>query len=168
MGVLALFVAESKHQWFQEIIVALATTGALMYLVYPGSALGGITPWSYRVIQTMIYHGLLLAWGILSLTTGQVKLHMNKIWLPLVGMVCVALWATVGNICYNSNYAGGSHHYDWFFLTGSTFGISPWLMPFLTLAAFYAVTACIYLIYWLSLRLITKRAANHTTASNNN
>lgn len=166
MGVMAIFVADSKHDWFREIIVALATTGAFMYLVYPGSALGDNTPWCYKVVQTMLYHGLLLAWGILSLTTGQVKLHIKKIWLPLVGMLCVALWATIGNVCYNTNYAGGSGHYDWFFLTGSTFGMSPYLMPFLTLAAFYSVTAIIYGIYWLSTYLMAKRAAKRTAANN--
>lgn len=147
MGIVAVFAQYSKKDWFKEVAVTLAMAGGLMYLVYPGSALGGIAPWCYKVIQTMVYHGGLLAWGVLSLTTGEVKLHMKNIWMPLIGLVCICLWAALGNWCYN----GGDHHYDWFFITGSTFSFVPsWILPFAVIAAVYGVVACIYLIYYLA------------------
>lgn len=149
MSIVAVFAQFSNKDWFKEVAVTLAMAGSLMYLVYPGSALGGIAPWCYKVIQTMVYHGGLLAWGVLSLTTGEVKLHMKKIWQPLLGLVCVCLWAALGNFCYN----GGDHHYDWFFITGSTFPFVPkYLMPFAVIVAVYGVVAGIYLIYWLAVR----------------
>lgn len=153
MSIVAVFAQFSKKDWFKEIAVCLAMAGSLMYLVYPGSALGGISPFCYKVVQTMIYHGLLLAWGVLSLTTGQVKLHPKKMWMPLVAIVCVALWASIGNLCYN----GGDHHYDWFFLTGSTFPFIPsFLMPVAVVVAVYGVVACFYLIYWLATKIASK------------
>lgn len=157
MGIVAVFAQFSKCDWFKEAAVCLAMAGCLMYLTYPGSALGDISPWCYKVIQTMIYHGLLLSWGVLSLTTGQVKLHPKKMWQPLIGVVIIALWAAIGNTCYN----GGDHHYDWFFITGSTFPFIPkWLMPFAVITAVYGVIACFYLIYWLATRKKGKEENN--------
>ncbi len=154
MSIVGTLAQYSKNQNFKEVSVTMAMAGALMYLTYPGSALGGIAPWSYKVIQTMVCHGMLLAWGVLSLTTGEVKLNYRKMWMPLVGVVCMALWAGLGNLCYN----GGTHHYDWFFITGSTFPFIPkYLMPFLAVAAVYGVIACFYLIYWIVEKIREKK-----------
>lgn len=153
MSIVAVFAQFSNKQWFKETACVLAMAGCMMYLVYPGSALGGISPWCYKVMQTMIYHGVLLAWGVISLTTGQVKLHFNKIWQPFVGILCITLWAGLGNFCYN----GGSHHYDWFFITGSTFPFIPkFLMPFAVIVSVYGVVACYYLIYFLATKYCKK------------
>lgn len=160
MGIIAVFAQYSNKQWFKEIATALAIAGSLMYLTYPGSALGGVTPWCYKVVQTMVYHGMLFMWGVLTLTTGEVKLTWKNIWMPLVGICVVAAWATIGNVCYNSSYVGGdgNHHWDWFFLTGSTFPFVPtWLMPFAVITAVFSVICCVYLIYWLATRDRTKK-----------
>ena len=152
MSIIGVFAQFSKKDWFKEVAVTLAMAGSLMYLTYPATAFGGAAPWCFKVIETIIYHSALFGWGILSLTTGQVKLHYKNMWMPLVGVVCVALWATVGNLCYNVSYFGdGVHrHYDWFFLTGTSFPIVPvYLMPFAVIAAVYGVIACFYLINYI-------------------
>ncbi len=154
MSIVGCIAQFSKNDKFKEVAVVLAMAGCLMYLTYPGAALGGISPFCYKVVQTMLYHGALLAWGVLSLTTGQVKLHTKNMWLALIGLVLVILWAGLGNICYN----GGEEHWDWFFLTGTTFPFVPKaLMPFAVLVAVYGVIACFYLIYTSCLRSEAKR-----------
>lgn len=113
-----------------------------------------------KVVQTMVYHGFLLSWGGLSLTTGEVKLHVKKMWQPLIGIVCIALWSGLGNLCFN----GGPHYYDWFFITGSTFPFVPkWLMSFAVITAVYGVVACFYLIYWLVTRKKDKQETTTLT-----
>ena len=158
MGIVGVFAQFSNKAWFKEVAVTLAMAGALMYLTYPATAFGGAAPWSFKVIETMIYHSALFSWGLLSLTTGQVKLHYKNMWIPLVGLVCVALWATVGNLCYNVSYLGNSDapHYDWFFLTGTSFPFPPAAMPFLVIIAVYGVIACFYLINFVC-QVVKKR-----------
>ncbi|MCQ2564702.1 MAG: YwaF family protein [Clostridia bacterium] len=146
MGIVAVFAQFSKRSWFKETAVVLASVGSIMYLTYPGSALGEVSPVCYQVVQTMLYHGMLLAWGVLSLTTGEVKLNMKHIWYPLVGLCAICAWAMLGNICFN-----GGGHWDWFFITGSMFDfVSANILPLLVIAATYAVACLIYLIYWLA------------------
>lgn len=152
MSIVGVFAQFSRKEWFKEVSVTLAMSGAIMYLAYPATAFGGAAPWSFKVIETIIYHSSLIAWGTLSLTTGQVKLRYKNMWMPLVGIICVALWATVGNLCYNVNYFGGgdAHHYDWFFLTGSSFTFIPaYLMPLVVIVSVYGVIAIIYLVNYI-------------------
>ena len=152
MSIVGVFAQFSKKQWFKEVAVTLAMSGTLMYLTYPSTAFGGAAPWSFKVIETMIYHSALFTWGLLSLTTGQVKLHYKNMWMPLVGLCCIAVWAAIGNLCYNVSYFGdGIHpHYDWFFLTGTSFPFVPrYLMPFAVITAIFGVIACFYLINFI-------------------
>ena len=151
MSIVAVFAQFSNKKWFKEVSVTLAMSGALMYLTYPSTAFGGAAPWSFKVIETMVFHSALFSWGFLSLVTGQVKLRYRNMYMPLVGLVIIAVWATIGNVSYNVSYLGdGEHpHYDWFFLTGSSFPFPPYLMPFLVIIAVYGVIACFYLINYI-------------------
>lgn len=169
MSIVAVFAQFSQKAWFKEMAVCLAMVGTLMYLTYPSSAFGnGMAPWCFRVIETMVYHAGLFAWGFLSLVTGQVKLHYQNMWLPLVGLVCVALWATLGNISYNTSYLGGdgNPHYDWFFITGSSFGLTSLaaIMPFAVIGIMYSIIACFYLINYLCQVIGRKVAAKSNAA----
>lgn len=160
MGIIAVFAQFSNKNWFKQIAVLLAMAGSIMYIVYPGTALNGKAPWSYVVVQTEFYHGMLLAWGFLNVSLKQVKLRYKDMWMPLVGLLVVALWATLGNFCYNTNYAGGNSHYDWMFLTGSSFGVSPYIMPLITITCIYSVIACMYLINFVCEQIAKRKNIN--------
>ena len=171
MSIVAVFAQFSKKDWFKETSVTLAMAGALMYMTYPATAFGGAAPWSFKVIETMVYHSALLSWGILSLTTGQVKLHYKNMWMPLVGLVIIAVWATIGNVCYNVSYLGdGEHsHYDWMFLTSSSFPfVPPYIMPFAVIVCVYGVIACFYIINYIcqivNKKFIVKRQGSEVAA----
>lgn len=145
--VLCPFVAfcqfNKKFSCLRETVASLSIVASLMYITYPGSALGGVAPWSYQVVQTFFYHGVLFAWGFLAVATKSVTLNFKNIWQPLVGIGAIALWATLGNSLYSSE----AHHYDWFFLTGSTFPFIPsWLMPIVVIVAVFGMVALIYTI----------------------
>ena len=128
----------------------------LMYITYPGSALGGISFYSYKVVQTFVFHGLVFAWGVLSLTTGFSRLEFKKIWKELIGLVIIALWAAFGNAAYSHE----GHHFDWFFITGSTFPFVPtWLMPFAVITAVFGMCAIIFSIDLLVKKQIAKKIA---------
>lgn len=134
-----------KFEKIKHVIVVFAVVSSLMYITYPGSALGGVNTFSYKVVQTFVFHGLCFSWGFMSLATGAVKLNIKKIWMELCGLVIIALWAALGN----SVYSTPSSHFDWFFITGSTFPFIPSaLMPFVVIAAVFGMCAIIYGLYY--------------------
>lgn len=154
IGIVVVFSQRSKCDWFKEASAGLALTSAMMYMCYPGSALGGVSPFSYKVVETFLFHGFLFAYGFIAIASRQVKLKWKNIWIPLVGLVLIAIWATVGNHLYSSP----EHHYDWFFMTGSTFPFIPkWLMPACSIGAVFGTLTLVYLIYWICVKIQEKR-----------
>ncbi len=157
--ILAIFIPfvhfNKKFEPIKEVIGCLAIVSCLMYMTYPGSALGE-APWSYGIMQTFAYHGLVFAWGFLSVSTGAIKLQFKNIWKVFVALAVMVAWAFLGNTLYSS----AEHHYDWFFVTGSTFPFIPqWLMPFAVVVAVFGVAACVYGIDLATRKIIAKCAA---------
>lgn len=143
-----------KCSKIKNAVAVLSLVASLMYLTYPGSAIGDISAFSYKVLQTFIYHGVLFGYGFISLSTGQCKLEYKKVYVELIIIICIALWATLGNTLYSYS----EHHYDWFFLTGSTFPFIPkGLMPFAVIGAIFGMVNIIYLIYFGILKYKKRR-----------
>lgn len=151
--VVAFTQFNSKFDKIREPVAFLATAASLMYLVYPGSAIGELSPFCYKVLQTFVYHGVLFAWGVNTIASGQFVPTIKNWYKSLIGLCMVAAWATIGNLSYNTSYLGNdpnAHHYDWFFLTGTTFSfVPPYIMPFVVIAAVFSVVMCLYGIYYL-------------------
>lgn len=111
LGLYAQF--NRNGQKIKEPVVALAVLAPMMYLCYPASV-GDGEPWCYQAVQTMLYHGILMAWGILNIALGEVKPQMKNIWKSAVLLVCITLWAKFGNLIMDMN---------WFFLEEDAFYI---------------------------------------------
>lgn len=142
-----------KGTSFREVVACLAIVSSLMYITYPGSALGEIGTFSYKVVQTFAFHGLVFSWGVLSLTTGSITLKFKNIWKQLVGILIIMAWATLGNNAYAD--------YNWFFLKTSIFPFIPdALMPLAVLAAVFAMCAIIYSIDLLVKKVVRKQKNN--------
>ncbi len=158
--VVAFVQFNEKFYRFREPVAILAIVAPLMYLTYPGSAVGDLSAFCYKVIQTFLYHGVLLAWGYLNLATGTVKPVFKRCYKVLIGLVLIAAWAMIGNVVYSYNPYDydASPHYDWFFLTGSTFPFVPKaLMPFAVIAAVFCVALMVYGIYYLVIHIQNRK-----------
>lgn len=126
-----------KFKPIKGVVAMLAMASAVMWMVYPGTALGGEPPFSFVIFQTFMYHGFLFTWGFLTVTIGDVKLHIKHCWKDLLGILVVLVWAAFGNAVYDM--------YDWFFITGETFPIFPkWVMPFFVVALVFVVCLALY------------------------
>ena len=144
--VIAFTQFNKKFQKFLEPVTALAIVAPLMYLSFPASV-GSGEPWCYQAVQTMFFHGVELAWGILNLTTKKVQFQIKNIWKSAVGLVIITLWAKLGNEMLGNN---------WFFLQEDAFyiglvsgGIIPqWTLMIFTPAAVFLVVLAVYGIYY--------------------
>lgn len=111
LGAIAQFNRNGKK--ILEPVAILAALCCLMYLSYPASV-GDGEPWCYQAVQTMFYHGVLMAWGILTLAFGAVEPKLRNCWKSGVLLVCITLWAKLGNVLLEHN---------WFFLEEDAFYI---------------------------------------------
>lgn len=126
----------------QEPVAILSILAPMMYLCYPASV-GDGEPWCYQAVQTMFYHGVLMAWGILSVALGVVKPDLRNSWKSGILLVAITLWSKLGNVLMEHN---------WFFLEEDAFyiglvgnGIIPkWLLMVINPVVFFLAVLAVY------------------------
>ena len=162
MSIFMLFAQfNPKFERIKEPIVFLCVVAPLMYITYPGSAIGDESPFCYRVVQTFLYHGALLSWGVLNLAYRKVEPNIRHCWKAFVGILMITAWAKLGNAVYSTE----GNSYDWFFVNGNTFGSivpNPWLTVLVILAV-SAMVMIIYGLYYLALKIIANNSAKRET-----
>lgn len=102
-----------KGERIMEPVAILSMLAPLMYLAYPAT-IGDGEPWCYQAMQTMVYHGVLFAWGVLAVSLGAVQPRIRNCWKAALFLVGITLWAKLGNLLMDHN---------WFFLEEDCFYI---------------------------------------------
>lgn len=151
MSICAAFAQFNKRfKPIKEPIVVLSLVSSLMWMTYPGSALGGEPPFSYIIMQTFMFHSFLFGWAFLNLALGEVKLNIKNVWQELFGILLISAWATIGNTLYEDQ--------NWFFLADSIFSFIPdEAMPVTVITAVFAMCLLIYGIYYGARTLIENK-----------
>lgn len=146
-----------KGHKIAEPVAILAILAPLMYLAYPAS-IGDGEPWCYQAVQTMFYHGMLMAWGVLTLALGRVKPVLCNCWKCAVLLVAITLWAKLGNVLLEHN---------WFFLNEDAFyiglvanGVIPkWLLMIVNPVVFFLAVLAVYGVVALIRKAAGKKVA---------
>ena len=151
MAVLVPFVQfNPKFSKLRQPVVTLSIVSSLMWMCYPGTALGGQPPFCYIIFQTFMYHTFLFCWGVLNLAYGDVVYDIRKIWKEFVGILMILVWASFGNAVYDRGY-------NWFFIQESIFPfLSDEIMPVAVVCSVVGVCLVIYGIYY-ALGALSKR-----------
>lgn len=132
---------------FKLQITMLGFVSNLVYLIYPAGLMWyQIHPLSYRVIQTLLFHGAMTGYGLLVLLFDDNKREWKK---DLIVISIMTAWALLGNTLYNGHAWGKTQFFNWFFVVQDPFyilpeGIAPIIMPFLNIALFMAVESLLY------------------------
>ncbi|MBR0447418.1 MAG: YwaF family protein [Clostridia bacterium] len=157
MGVMGAFVQfNPRLSAIKTPVVVMAVASSLMWMCYPGSALGGQPPFSYVIFQTFMYHGLLFGWGLLNLAWGGVTLRWKEIWKEFVGVLILLVWSGFGNAIYDEQ--------NWFFTKQSIFPFLPdEVMPPVVVFCVFGTCFLVYCGYFGIRALIQKRNKKLTT-----
>lgn len=134
---------------FELQFTMLGFVSNLVYLVYPAGLMWyQIHPLSYRVIQTLVFHGAMTGYGLLMLLFEDTKREWKK---DLVVISAMTAWALLGNTLYNGQAWGKTQFFNWFFVVQDPFyimpeSIAPFVMPFLNIALFFVIESLVYAI----------------------
>ena len=144
----------SRHNsFFAKFRLQFATLGFLsnlVYLIYPAGMMWlGIHPFSYRVVQTLLFHGVMMVYGLLVLVYERKEFCWKKCYKDLIVVSGMTLWALLGNTLYNSD----KEFFNWFFVVQDPFNmfpanVAPFIMPFLNTALFFGVEMIIYFVFY--------------------
>ena len=141
----------------KESVAVLSILAPMMYLCYPASV-GTGEPWCYQALQTMFFHGVLMAWGILTVPLNVVRPEIKNVWKPAVLLVGITLWAKFGNVLLE---------YNWFFLEEDAFyiglvanGIIPkWSLMIINPVVFFLAVLLVYGVCYAVRAIVTKKAS---------
>ncbi len=134
---------------FKDQFLLLGLLTNLIYVIYPaGVGWYQIHPLSYRVWQTLLYHGAMTAFGLFSLCFGEVKLEWRKCPRDLAFLCVLTVWALLGNTLYNGL---DGRFFNWFFVVRDPFyilpeGIAPFVMPVVMMAVMFTGEVLIRLV----------------------
>ena len=123
-----------------------------VYLIYPAGVMWHAThPLSYRVVQTLIFHGIMTVYGLLAIVWNREEFKLGECRKDLAIISGMTLWALIGNILYNGEVGEYSHFFNWFFVIRDPFyvlpeNVAPFVMPFVNVALFFGVEILVYLI----------------------
>ena len=122
---------------FRASFALLGFVSNVVYLIYPAGVMWhAVHPVSYRVIQTLGFHGLMSVACLLTLIFGDLGTWRQHLSVT----AAMTAWAMLGNGVYNSE----ARLYNWFFVVRDPFGILPavvslLVMPVLNIVLFFSV-----------------------------
>ncbi len=146
---------------YRSSFVILGFVSNCIYLIYPAGVMWhAVHPFSYRVIQTLIFHTVMTVYGLVTLVYGRDEIDIKNCHRDLLVTVCMTAWALIGNYAYNGESEGYSHFFNWFFVVRDPFysipeNVAPFVMPILNIVLFFAVEMILYLVI-LSVRRAKK------------
>lgn len=128
--------------FISNLVFALYPAGVMWYQVHP---------LSYRALQTLLFHGVMAAYGIFAFAFDKdITFDWKKIFKQdLVVLTLMIIWALIGCYSYTGNYGGYNQWHNWFFVQTDPFQIlPPTVAPFATLLAFLLADVVIHLVYF--------------------
>ena len=169
---------------FNTAFTIMGLVGALMYLTYPSGVLNYkgelFDGYCYRIIQTVIYHGLMIAYGVFSIAFKEIKLDLKwkSLKFDLIGIASLAVIAFIANHVYTTSneirvcdctpdcmevIVTQGVDYNWFFVKHDALYIIPndidiYFTPFAMVAVIFGMCVLIRLIGMKSLQLVDKKS----------
>lgn len=153
---------DPKLEKWRLPLAVLALASNLIYTVYPaGVGWHQVHPLSYRVIQTLLFHGSMAAYGVLYLACCDQRPSWRNWRQTLPVIVAMTVWAMLGNWLYNGTADGYDHFFNWFFVVRDPFyllpaNVAPYVMPFVMVAVMAAAAGLVFL-GWFAVKKFSKR-----------
>ena len=91
---------------FKNTFTILGLVGALMYICYPAGVCNSsgdyFDGYTYRIIQTVLYHGVMVAQGVFAIAYGDIDLKWSGLKLDIIVVLGMIVWAMLGNSIYSA------------------------------------------------------------------
>ena len=162
---------------FKTSFTLMGMIGALMYIVYP-AGVSSADGYSYRIVQTVLYHGLMIAQGVFSIAFKDLELDLKwkNLKYDLIAIVALAAWAMLGNTLYSGTMTEAcdcvegctqtitvyDHDFNWFFVKHDALYVIPddidiYFAPFAMVGVIFGMCALIRFIGIKLLQVFEKK-----------
>lgn len=177
MSIMCVLARNTKlFSKFKTSFTIMGLVGALMYLVYP-AGVAEADGYSYRIIQTVLYHGLMIAQGVFAIAFKEIELSWKTLKYDLICITVLAVWAFLGNTLYSGTlteacecvegcpnlYTVYDHSFNWFFVKHDALYIIPddidiYIAPYAMVIVIFGMCSLVRYLGILLLKLFDKKA----------
>lgn len=153
MSVMCFVVRHNKKmEVFKTAFTLLGLIGGLMYITYP-AGVAQADGYSYRIVQTVIYHGLMIAQGVFALVFDDLDLSWKNFKYDVIAVLAVAVWAYIGNTLYSGSnfWLSYENDFNWFFVKHDGLYLiddekDAFIAPLMSVSSVLAISALLRLI----------------------
>ena len=160
--ILVAFAQFKKNSKIKDAVAVLAVAAPLVFLVYP---LGIVSePWCYQALQAMLFHGVLFAWGVLSISLNVVEISILKCYKPLLILGCLTLFTKLGEIMYGKS---------WYYINEQSEAVQSgkiieWTLMLINPAIVFGIALVVYAIYHIVILINGKPLKPQDTSEQTN
>ena len=175
MSIMSLLARKTKFfSKFKTAFSLMGMIGALMYLTYP-AGVPSADGYSYRIVQTVLYHGLMIAQGIFAIAFEDVDLSWKTLKFDIIAIVLLVVWAYIGNTLYSGvvteqcecvegcihTITTYDHDFNWFFVKHDALyvisdDIDMYFAPFIMIGSIFSMCVISRLIGFAVLKSVKK------------
>lgn len=160
---------------FKTSFTLMGLVGAVAYMVYP-SGVPSTDGYSYRVIQTVLYHGLMIAQGVFAIALKDIDLEWKNVKYDAFAILGLTIWAYLGNTLYSGtlmetctciencphNLTIYDHDFNWFFVKHDCFYVIPdtidvYIAPFIMVFGIFGMCC---LVRFIGLKVLNAHNKN--------
>lgn len=170
MSIMCVLARNTKFfSKFKTAFTLMGLVGALMYMTYP-AGVSSADGYSYRIVQTVLYHGLMIAQGVFAIAFNDLDLSWKSAKYDLIAILGLTVWAFLGNTLYSGTVKETctcvegctniitvyDHDFNWFFVKHDALYVIPddidiYIAPFMMIGAIFGMCA---LIRFISIKLL--------------
>lgn len=138
-----------KKRWLYEAVAPICIMGGFLFFFYPTGIVDRYPPFSFRVLESILQHTVILFFGSYLYVSKQAKMQLKTIKYPILFLLAIGVVAIAANLVFGTVDDG----VNFFYIRKDVLGLG---LPFAATAPIMAVVAVAFFsLFWGYRRLQT-------------
>lgn len=141
-----------KKRWLYEAVAPICIMGGFLFFFYPTGIIDRYPPLSFRVLESMLQHTVILFFGVFLYASGAAKMQLKTIKYPLLFLLAAGVIAIAANLAFG----GVDDGVNFFYLRKNVLGLK---LPFAANVPIMALVAAVFFFLILGVQTLADKLA---------
>ena len=136
-----------KKRWLYDAVAPICIMGGFLFFFYPTGIIDRYPPFSFRVLESMFQHTVILFFGVFLYASGQAKMQLKTIHRPMLFLLGIGAIAIAANLVFGTVDDG----VNFFYIRKNILGLN---IPFALNALLMAAVAAVFFFLVLGVQML--------------
>lgn len=136
-----------KKRWLYDAVAPICLMGGFLFFFYPTGIVDRYPPFSFRVLESMFQHTIILFFGAYLYASGEAKMRLKTIHRPMLFLLGIGVIAIAANLVFGTVDDG----VNFFYIRKNVFGLD---IPFALNALLMAAVAAVFFFLILGVQAL--------------